>query len=349
LQGGYIGLRIDGSQNNMVDRCAEELRDLRDRTDNDVLLFVEGQQAERLALRWETILAAVALPVLTVMALSGVPFTALGAAAVVALLFYGKNIGSIAARGLKGPGTFTIAIPKGASATALKKAIKGAPAMSQAKVVECGIDEFNAMISGGNANGIYIDAGILAENDAAALAVILNERSIDASAILISPLPRKKLEDMLHEIMAKLPDIQSMNVIDIFDRLKDAGMLSKVNNELKPLLANNKSSIAGVYNFAAMPTSAELQGKALSVAVTETVALSNIFLAENLTSCDKAGITSYFIYGSYFKTDSEAKAFVTASGYAGNVDNIKFVDNSANLSIQEALANRGAVIDAIWA
>jgi hypothetical protein len=97
-------------------------------------------------------------------------------------------------------------------------------------------------------------------------------------------------------------------------------------NALKTALASRKEAVSAAYDSMPMADKAALRDKAYALATTEKVAFSNMFAVDNMFKAEAMGVVNCFIYGEMLKTEDEARAFVKASGYEGNIDNIKFVD-----------------------
>ena len=92
-----------------------------------------------------------------------------------------------------------------------------------------------------------------------------------------------------------------------------------------------------------MPDKAALRGKRFAMATTEKMALSNRFFADNMYDAAKLGeeaegvVVNCFIYGDKIKTPEDAVKFITASGYRGNVNDIRLIDKNGR-SFEEIVA-----------
>jgi phosphoenolpyruvate-protein kinase (PTS system EI component) len=110
---------------------------------------------------------------------------------------------------------------------------------------------------------------------------------------------------------------------------------------IRALVAERKAEIAGVYNNEPMPEAAPTEDKPIIIATTEKVAMSDIYFGENMTAANKGGITNALIYGDELKSEEEARQFVLASGYLGNMDDIKFIHKRDAVSELAGSENAG--------
>ncbi|MBU0605884.1 MAG: UTP--glucose-1-phosphate uridylyltransferase [Candidatus Omnitrophica bacterium] len=228
----------------------------------------------------------------------------------------------------------------------VKKAIEGAPALKGIINIEFvrDVNAFNTRVAAGNVNGIFLDTSMLEMSADTELQNVLNEVTIDASAILVSSRTRVELERILKEIAATLDEIGRFDIdkavqlrlgIGHRDGLQQklAGQISA----LKTALIARKEAVSATYNSMPMADKVALAGKSYALATTEKVAFSNMFTIDNMFKAEAMGVVNCFIYGEMLKTEDEARAFVTASGYEGNIDNIRFVDKRG-LSYEEIVS-----------
>ncbi|MFH1594729.1 MAG: hypothetical protein ABID09_08560, partial [Candidatus Omnitrophota bacterium] len=249
---------------------------------------------------------------------------------------------------------FIIALPKNADEKVndenrriVEKAIEDAPAFKRnvnVNIKTMDINEFNACVADGTFNGIFLDTSMLETSADTELQNVLNKVTIDASAILVSSRTRVELERILKEIAATLDEIGRFDIDKAVQlqlgRGHRDGLQQKLAGQIKSLemaLAIRKEVVAPVYNSMPFVDKAALTGKTYALATTEKVALSNMFAAGNMQKAEEMGVINCFVYGELLKTEAEARVFLRASGYEGNIDNIKFVDKRG-LSYEDVVA-----------
>ncbi|MDD5173205.1 MAG: hypothetical protein PHV48_00010, partial [Candidatus Omnitrophica bacterium] len=145
----------------------------------------------------------------------------------------------------------------------------------------------------------------------------------------IDPDTRDRIAKLIKEMLG---EVKSIDAADIFkaaqDRMKrDPNFAGKV-GELSSLVQTRRDEIRDVYNDMPIPTEAQINGRTFAVATTEKVAMSDICFGENASLATKKGIKNAFIYGDDLKTDKEARNFVVASGYTGNLEEMIFINKN---------------------
>ncbi|MCM8760917.1 MAG: hypothetical protein NC933_02100, partial [Candidatus Omnitrophica bacterium] len=113
--------------------------------------------------------------------------------------------------------------------------------------------------------------------------------------------------------------------------------LSRQINVLKSAISARKDAIQRVYNSMPLPEAAALEGKTFAIATTEKVALSDIFTANNMRKAETMGVVNCFIYGDILRTEDDARSFLKAAGYDGDLDAIKFI-NGKGLAYEDVVA-----------
>ncbi len=222
----------------------------------------------------------------------------------------------------------------------LERTIGLAPAVAGvARVETMSLDEFNSMVAGGKINGLYLDADLIKEITPSDLQNLINGLPLDASRIFISSRTREELENILKEIAATLDEIKRYDLDEAFRMSMEAGYRAKLSEKLSAQISAlpaairaRKEAIGKVYNNMPMvPGKANIQGKRFAMATTEKMAMSNPFFGDNMLESQKAAgtagceLVNCFIYGDMFKNESDARAFIAASGYQGNISDIRFI------------------------
>jgi len=105
-----------------------------------------------------------------------------------------------------------------------------------------------------------------------------------------------------------------------------AEKLAQIDN-ISKLISKRKAELRNIYNNMPMPSAAEFK-KPIAIATTEDVAICDIYLGENINKASESGIKNAFIYGDKLKTIDDARNFVIASGYSGNIEDIVFINKS---------------------
>jgi len=155
---------------------------------------------------------------------------------------------------------------------------------------------------------------------------------------MLSSKTRKELLEILGFIMIYQRELERGDIDkDLTSALEKLGH-GRINTpaELTELvlqkLAKRKSEVAFMYNQGFEKTLAQAvqasgkDGKAIAMATTENVAVDDEYIADNMQAAIKKGIPNCFIYGNKFNTVEKAQAFLRASGYKGDLDQIVFVD-----------------------
>jgi hypothetical protein len=103
-----------------------------------------------------------------------------------------------------------------------------------------------------------------------------------------------------------------------------ADKLASIKN-ISNLLLKRREEIRGLYDNIPMPSDAELSGKDIAVAITETIAESYFHFGEKMTALSNAGRKWAFFYGDKFKDKDDARKFIIAAGYKGKMENVELI------------------------
>ena len=154
---------------------------------------------------------------------------------------------------------------------------------------------------------------------------LAREYNIILTMNTISDKTRREIAETIKELLGPLSAVDFDRAVKEFKAVPmTADKLAKI-EALRTLVAKRRGEISSIYNNEPMPTKAQIKDKPVIIATTEKVAMSDIYLGENMTAANKEGIKNAFIYGDELKDESDARQFVLASGYLGDMNGIKFI------------------------
>ncbi len=195
--------------------------------------------------------------------------------------------------------------------------------------------ELDSIIDGKGVTGIFIDSGVTIEEIrgkrfkrdvngirlAANYEIIFTMGTLDEAA-------RDKIAEAVNAI---LPGIEDMSAADIFTKVQemigsDPDIRKRI-DDVAAMVARRKSAeLAPVYNDMPLVDKSAIEGKTYVMATTEKVAVNDIFNTDNMKRAGDMGVVNCFVYGKIFSNEDDARKFLTASGYAGSLDKIKFIN-----------------------
>jgi hypothetical protein len=153
---------------------------------------------------------------------------------------------------------------------------------------------------------------------------MLNEISIRTKT-------RDELIGILAIILPYLPKIAARNIdADVQMALGQIGVgsVEELKGSIVEMVSRRREEVRGAYNAMVLPALREEDRNKVIAATTEEIAANDIFFVENIQKAEAQGIVPCFIYGSTYKTEKEARAFISACGYTGNLDNIIFANKN---------------------
>ncbi|MFA6320649.1 MAG: histidine phosphatase family protein [Candidatus Omnitrophota bacterium] len=155
--------------------------------------------------------------------------------------------------------------------------------------------------------------------------VILGMTNIDSST-------REEIAGIIKELIG---DAKSLSAAEIFGRA-----IIEVNNpdnseKVKTLMPKLKALVdiqrrhmmeAARYNQDYLYEDIKADGKKVAHATTEQVAVQDMSFARNLERSNSLGVKNVFVYGEIFEREEQARAFLSASGYKGSLNDIVYVN-----------------------
>ena len=196
--------------------------------------------------------------------------------------------------------------------------------------------------------GVFIDSSVPLESvgeDKFVKDLLAIKLSKDCETIFavnnISDATRREIAGVIKEM---IPNIESINAADIFERVQE--LLDKAPdtrnqiNRLAELITNRRNEIELAYNNMSMDESRQYNNR-IAIATTERIAECDPFSAQNAEKAGRQSVVNCFIYGDNITTLEDAKKFVAASGYKGDIDKMHFIDKSA-LSYEELVGKIAA-------
>jgi hypothetical protein len=148
----------------------------------------------------------------------------------------------------------------------------------------------------------------------------------------------KTRQDIADAIKAILPDAARMNPDELLAAAreaiaKDPALRQKILSAIAPLVEKRKAELANATAYSALPLpdAALLKGKRFAMATTEKMAMSNMKFGKTMSEAEQRGteaggeVINCFIYGNIYATEAEARSFIAASAYKGDIDTIRFI------------------------
>lgn len=150
----------------------------------------------------------------------------------------------------------------------------------------------------------------------------------NGQVMLLSDIAGSRAVSSEYEVTLKetgVPDLTRNELIDAVKAIIEIAEKANAVEGIKELVARRKREIEPVYNNAPMDESKRYDNNRV-VATTERIAQYDFFAFENMEKGRKQGVINYFIYGGVIKTIDEARAYISARGYKGELSSIRFID-----------------------
>ncbi|MDP2929072.1 MAG: putative PEP-binding protein [Candidatus Omnitrophota bacterium] len=141
----------------------------------------------------------------------------------------------------------------------------------------------------------------------------------------VSDKTRRQIAETIKALLGSLSAVDFDRAVREFKAVPMTADKSAKIEKIRGLVAKRRGEIASIYNNEPILTKAQLKDKPITIATTERVAMSDIYFGENMTLANKERIKNVFIYGDELKDESDARKFVLASGYLGDMSEIKFI------------------------